>query len=127
MPTKICEESDLIMTVRAPVGYVERVGYQACVGRGVCIIRAKEITSEGFLLYLLQYMERYWLAIQQGSTFTAVNGDDIKGLQALLPQKKEQEMIVECLSAIDDTIAIKKLKLETWQKIKKGLLQQLFV
>ena len=38
-PTKICEVGDIILTVRAPVGAVARSIHNACIGRGVCVIR----------------------------------------------------------------------------------------
>lgn len=44
-----------------------------------------------------------------------------------IPCLAEQQKIADCLSSIDEVIAIKKQKLETWKNIKKGLLQQMFV
>ena len=39
MPTKTCEIGDVILTVRAPVGAVAKSLHNACIGRGVCVIR----------------------------------------------------------------------------------------
>lgn len=41
--------------------------------------------------------------------------------------KKEQQKIADCLSALDDVIKKQKEILEKWQELKKGLLQQMFV
>lgn len=41
--------------------------------------------------------------------------------------KKEQQKIVDCLSALDDVIKKQKEILEKWKELKKGLLQQMFV
>ncbi len=48
-PTKICEPFDLVMTVRAPVGYVVRIEFKACIGRGVCAIYLNDIRNINIL------------------------------------------------------------------------------
>ncbi len=124
-PTKECNIDDIIMTVRAPVGFVGRSVHHACIGRGVCAISSK-INTE-FLFQFLVSVEDSWKRIEQGSTFTAIGGDEVKKLMVLIPCGKEQQKIADCLSAYDEVIQIKKDKLEIWKEIKKGLLQQMFV
>ena len=125
-PTKICEPLDLVMTVRAPVGYVMRIEFKACIGRGVCAIRAKKINSN-YLLHYMTFKESEWKKIEQGSTFTAVNSDDVKMLKVLVPCLTEQQKIADCLSSLDKVIEKQKATLATWEELKKGLLQQMFV
>ena len=124
-PTKECNMGDIIMTVRAPVGFVGKSIHHACIGRGVCAISSK-INTE-FLFQFLVSVEDSWKHIEQGSTFTAIGGDEVKKLRVLIPCVKEQQKVADCLSAYDEAIQIKKDKLEVWKKIKKGLLQQMFV
>ena len=124
-PTKECDMGDIIMTVRAPVGFVGKSIHHACIGRGVCAISSK-INTE-FLFQFLVSVEDSWKHIEQGSTFTAIGGDEVKKLRVLIPCVKEQQKVADCLSAYDEAIQIKKDKLEVWKKIKKGLLQQMFV
>ena len=38
--TKICEQNDIIMSVRAPVGTLAKAKERCCLGRGVCAIKA---------------------------------------------------------------------------------------
>lgn len=125
-PTKICEPLDLVMTVRAPVGYVMRIEFKACIGRGVCAIRAKKINSN-YLLHYMTFKESEWKKIEQGSTFTAVNSDDVKMFKVLVPCLTEQQKIADCLSSLDKVIEKQKATLATWEELKKGLLQQMFV
>ena len=125
-PTKICEPLDLVMTVRAPVGYVVRIEFKACIGRGVCAIRAKKIDSN-YLLHYMAFKENEWKKIEQGSTFTAVNSDDVKMFKVSVPCLAEQQKIADCLSSLNEVIEKQKATLATWEELKKGLLQQMFV
>lgn len=124
-PTKECNIGDIIMTVRAPVGFVGKSIHHACIGRGVCAISSK-INAE-FLFQFLISVEESWKHIEQGSTFTAIGGDEVKKLLVYIPCAEEQQKIADCLSVYDEIIQIKKDKLEAWKEIKKGLLQQMFV
>jgi len=125
-PTKICEPLDLVMTVRAPVGYVVRIEFKACIGRGVCAIRAKKIDSN-YLLHYMAFKENEWKKIEQGSTFTAVNSDDVKMFKVSVPCLAEQQKIADCLSSLNEVIEKQKATLAAWEELKKGLLQQMFV
>ena len=62
-----------------------------------------------------------------GSNYPAINSDSLAEIKIDVPCIEEQKKIVDCLSAYDETIQIKKDKLEIWKEIKKGLLQQMFV
>lgn len=124
-PTKVSKPNDIIMTVRAPVGFVSKLGFAACIGRGVCAIRANE--DEDYIYYVLQNKESEWKYIEQGSTFTAVNSDDVSALIVPVPCLEEQQKIADFLSAYDEAISYAKQELEHWKQLKKGLLQQMFV
>ena len=126
-PTKICNSTDLIMTVRAPVGFVTEIGFRACIGRGVCALRANNKTFEKYIKFFLESIENNWRKIEQGSTFTAINSDVIEMLPINLPCLDEQQKIAELFSNFDEAIASAKKELEFWKELKKGLLQQMFV
>lgn len=124
-PTKVSEQNDIIMTVRAPVGYVAKLGFSACIGRGVCAIRPRKCID--YIFYVLQFKEYEWKYIEQGSTFTAINSEDVASLNIPFPCLDEQQKIANFLSAFDEAITYAKQELEKWKELKKGLLQQMFV
>lgn len=126
-PTKVCEIGDLILTVRAPVGAIAKSIHHACIGRGVCSIKNKLNSNIEFLYQFLLDYEAKWSRWEQGSTFTAVSGKDIKDIKIPFPSKEEQTKIAQFLSAIDKKIAVVQTQIEHTQQFKKGLLQQLFV
>ena len=126
-PTKTCEIGDLILTVRAPVGSIAKSLHNACIGRGVCsIINNKNSIQEYLYQFFLSY-ESKWIGLEQGSTFTAVSGSDIKGLKLNLPSIQEQQKIANFLSSIDVKIESTSQQITQTQSFKKGLLQQMFV
>ncbi len=125
-PTKECKIGDLILTVRAPVGAVAKSIHNACIGRGVCSIRNNSKSNIEYLFQFLLDYESKWVRLEQGSTFTAVSGTDIKTIEIPLPTLPEQTKIANFLSAIDDKINHTTTQIEKTQQWKKGLLQQMF-
>lgn len=123
-PTKVSEPNDIIMTVRAPVGYVAKLGFTACIGRGVCAIRANE--NEDFVYYVLQNKESEWKYIEQGSTFTAVNSDDVSSLIVSIPCFEEQQKIAGFLSTVDEVITQSEAEVQNLEQQKKSAMQKIF-
>ena len=82
---KECKIGDIILTVRAPVGYVAKSIHNACIGRGVCALRSKKNYFLNFVYYFLLYFEKEWKKLGQGSTFTAIGTNDIKNLKIRIP------------------------------------------
>jgi type I restriction enzyme, S subunit len=126
-PTKKCEIGDLILTVRAPVGSISKSLHKACIGRGVCAIRNNKLSTIEYLYQFLLSYEDKWKRIEQGSTFTAVNGDDIKSLKLNVPTIMEQKKIAGFLSSLDTKLEKINNQITQTQIFKKGLLQQMFV
>jgi type I restriction enzyme S subunit len=126
-PTKTCEIGDLILTVRAPVGSIAKSLHNACIGRGVCSITNNKNSIQEYLYQFFLSYESKWIGLEQGSTFTAVSGSDIKGLKLNLPSLPEQQKIATFLSSIDTKIESTSQQINQTQSFKKGLLQQMFV
>lgn len=122
--TKTCEDGDIIMSVRAPVGEIARATQKSCIGRGVCAIRNIDIEKD-FLYQLLLFEEYSWKNIEQGGTFTAINSNEIQKKTLVLPTTDEQTSIASVLINADKEIEIQKQKLAAMQEEKKGLMQVL--
>lgn len=121
-PTKIVEHNSIILTVRAPVGELAINEFNSCIGRGVCAIDSK---YKRFLFYYFENFKKKWKKFEQGSTFSAINSQDIKKLKILLPPLHEQNRIVAVLESWDKAIDVLSKKIKIKKNIKKGLMQQL--
>ncbi|MDM5250097.1 restriction endonuclease subunit S [Lysinibacillus sp. G4S2] len=122
-PTKICMPGDILMTVRAPVGSIAFSEHEACIGRGVCAI--KGTINQDYLYYQLIRKENMWGKIAQGSTFEAVNSNDIKELIINVPPEEEQIAISKVLQVFDRNLSLLYKELEELNNQKKALMQQL--
>ncbi len=123
--TKECLVGDILLSVRAPVGEISRSVHHACIGRGIAAIRAGEDVSQNYLYQWLLHFEPKWIRFSQGSTFEAVNSNDIKTLHIDVPQKEEQQNIASVLTNADKEVETLQQKLDCLHQEKKALMQQL--
>ena len=124
-PTKISLQNDLILTVRAPVGIVAENKMKVCIGRGVCALRNKSAIPTIYIYYALDYFSYKWKQIEQGSTFTSINGDDVKNFA--IPLVKDAEYSCTFLSKVDALIKCSIGLHLNYIKQKQYLLLQLFI
>jgi type I restriction enzyme, S subunit len=123
--TKICDAGDLIMTVRAPVGAIGIAVEYSCIGRGVCSFKPKN-ANRNFLFHLLIFNENKWKIVEQGSTFTAANSDQIRTFTIKIPiEEEEQTAIAQVLTDMDMEIEELERKLTKYKLIKQGMMQEL--
>ena len=112
--TKIGKKNDLIMSVRAPVGDM-----------AVCAIKGNE-----FIYQILSKMkiDGYWNALSTGSTFDAINSNDIKKTLISIPKEQEEQTAIgNFFKQLDDTIALHQKELAKYQQIKAACLEKMFV
>ncbi len=124
-PTKISLQNDLILTVRAPVGIVAKNKMKVCIGRGVCALRNKSAIPTMYIYYALDYSSYKWKQIEQGSTFTSINGDNVKNF--VIPLVDDAEYSCAFLSKVDALIKCLIDLHSNYIKQKQYLLSQLFI
>lgn len=123
-PTKTCEADDVLLTVRAPVGYTAIASKASCLGRGVCALNAK--SDNRFLFHALVYAEPTWGLYEQGSTFTAVNSNEVRSFSLAWPSDAEERAaIASLLDDVDRELLLLDVRRTKAQDVKTGMLQQL--
>jgi type I restriction enzyme, S subunit len=100
-PLKIAEPNDILISVRAPVGPTNLNTVRSCIGRGLAAIRCREDVYTKFILYFLRFNEGKLTQIGKGSTFEAINRDDLETIQVPLPSLSEQKHIAAILEKAD--------------------------
>ena len=99
-PTKIAERGDILISVRAPVGPTNIAPSRCCIGRGLAAVRGQKVEPT-FLLHFLRYQQPQLAARGKGSTFEAINRDDLENLRVPLPSLDEQMRIAALLEKAD--------------------------
>ena len=95
-PIKIVEKNDILMSVRAPVGDVNIATQKSCIGRGLASIRAKKVDYL-YLFYLLKEQKIKIEKMGVGSTFKAINKNNISSLKMSIVEMNKQNKIKKYL------------------------------
>jgi len=103
-PTKIAPANSLIMCVRAPVGDVNIIDREICIGRGLCALNPLGGISTNFMFFWVNYFKDIFEAQATGSTFTAISGEIIRNQSIPLPPLKEQQRILNHIQQIYDML-----------------------
>ena len=103
---KVAKKGAVLMSVRAPVGDLNMAHEDICIGRGLCSLEMKNGDNE-FLYYLLKANVSRLINNGSGTIFKSINKNDIESFQLFIPKNfKDQEMILNILSKIDNKIEI---------------------
>jgi type I restriction enzyme S subunit len=129
-PKKIAEKGDVLIAVRAPVGPTNICPERSCIGRGLAAIRGLEGVETHFILYLMRAHENLLSGIGTGTTFNAITGDKLKGVQVSLPPLPEQHRIVakieELFTRLDAGVeALKRIKAQL-KRYRQSVLKHAF-
>ena len=101
-PTRYAECNDVLMSVRAPVGSTNLAIEHCCLGRGLAGIRPIEGKSTSlFILYSMRSIESQIEGMGVGSTFKAINKDQVYKLPIPLAPLSLQEQFVELAEQSD--------------------------
>ncbi|MFB6144866.1 MAG: restriction endonuclease subunit S, partial [Candidatus Nanohaloarchaea archaeon] len=103
-PNKFCEEGDVLITIRAGVGELNRADKRYCIGRGIAALRGENRIKNDYLHYYLIALKPYWEKVSSGSTYSSITKKDIKNAPLPVPPMEEQEAIVEKLDQIFESI-----------------------
>ena len=120
---------DIVMSVRAPVGPINYVEREVCIGRGLASIRAKRSIQKGFLAKFL-LMNEGRINGHAGATFNSINKKEIEGILVPCPPIAEQERLVEVLdeafAAIDKAKANIERNLTNARELFQSRLNDIF-
>ena len=114
---KILPKDSILLTSRAPIGYLAIANNELCTNQGFKSIVLKENNNSLFFYYLLKNNIQYIINMSSGSTFAEISGSQVKNLEFYIPDILTQQKIAKVLSSLDD-------KIELNNKINQNLEQQ---
>lgn len=101
-PSRIAIANDVLMSVRAPVGSINIATEECCIGRGLAAIRPiEEKTTTMFIIYAMRVIEDTIANMGVGSTFKAINKDQVHKLPIPLANIELQNQFVELAEQSD--------------------------
>lgn len=129
-PTKIARPGDILISVRAPVGPTNVADFECCIGRGLAAIRCGKNSDRDFILNALRHFEATLVKKGSGSTFEAINRDDLESFEIPLPPLPEQQRIAgvlrEQMAMVEKARAAAQARLEAVKALPAAFLRQVF-
>lgn len=124
-PSKVADQGDILISVRAPVGPVNITTKKCCIGRGLAAIKAKTFNQD-FIYYNLIFQEDYIASLGTGSTFKAINKSQLENIQIKDFTLDEQFKIAYILSTLQKAIEQQNKLIVNAIELKKTLMYKLF-
>lgn len=124
-PTRVAEQGDTLVSVRAPVGDINMASEKCCIGRGVAAIRHKS-GSRSFTYYSMHELRSSLKTFEaHGTVFGAINKDQFYALPIVVPPIVLVHAF-ECFAAsLDDEIATLTQETITLTQMRDALLPRL--
>jgi len=84
-PSRIAEEDDILLSVRAPVGTLNIADTRCCIGRGLAAINSK-VRANSYIFNVMQDFKKLFDMMNSvGTTFGSITKDDLYSLQLVYP------------------------------------------
>jgi len=117
----LAEDGANIINRSSPIAYLTQGKFW--VNNHAHIMRMKNGDNR-FLLQLLE--KQNYVSLNTGTAQPKLNGEVVKKMMLVFPQKEEQTAIGTFFSALDNAITLHKRKLEFLHELKNGYLQRMF-
>lgn len=126
-PTKIAEQGDILISVRAPIGALNIANVQCCIGRGLAALTVNErLCYQKYLWYALECKVDELNSKGTGSTFKAINKKTLAETEISLPPLDEQRRIAAVLDKVSGLIAKRREQLDKLDELVKARFVEMF-
>lgn len=109
-PIRTAQKTDILMSVRAPVGDVNIANLDCCIGRGLCAIKFSGYYK--FLYFFLNSIKDKINNLGSGSTFNSISRDIIDNIDIPIISFDEQFSLINELEIKIDTYESTMLEIE---------------
>jgi len=130
-PTKIANAGDILISVRAPVGPTNLADQKCCIGRGLAAIRPNpNFVDRDFVWFYLQFSQKELEKKGQGSTFDAINGDDLNSIELpnidLTNQRQIAARLKAQLAEVETARQAAQVQLREADALRAGIYREAF-
>ena len=126
-PTKIAEQGDILISVRAPIGALNIASVQCCIGRGLAALTVNErLCYQKYLWYALECKVDELNSKGTGSTFKAINKKTLAETEIPLPPLDEQRRIAAVLDKVSGLIVNRREQLDKLDELVKARFVEMF-
>lgn len=125
---RLIPEGTVLMTSRAPIGYLAIAGKELCTNQGFksFIVDEDKINNE-YLYYLLKSNIDRIKSLGTGSTFAEVSASILKSFEIEIPDTTTQKEIASILSSLDDKIELNLQMNQTLEAMAQAIFKEWFV
>ena len=126
---KMLPVGTVLFTSRAGIGKTAILAKRGCTNQGFQSIVPYSNTLDSYFIFSrTEELKKYGELVGAGSTFVEVSGRQMENMQLMIPKTiGEQHIIGLLFSTLDHLITLHQSKLEKLQKIKKSMLESMFV
>ena len=119
----------VLFTSRAGIGKTAILAKEGCTNQGFqSIVPHKDKLDSYFIFSRTEELKKYAETVGAGSTFVEVSGKQMSNMNLMMPPTiKEQRIIGEYFKSLDHLITLHQRKRDELVKIKKYMLQNMFV
>lgn len=126
-PTKIAQEKDILISVRAPIGALNIANCECCIGRGLAALTVNEdVCTRKYLWHALSSKVDELNSKGTGSTFKAINKKTLAETEISLPPLDEQRKIAAVLDKVSDLIAKRRQQLDKLDEMVQSRFVEMF-
>ena len=126
--TRLLPKGAVLLTSRAPIGYVAIANNEICTNQGFkSLVLNEELAYNKFIYYWIKNNIDYLQSIGTGTTFAEISGNVVKEIEIQLPPLPEQKAIASVLSSLDDKIDLLRQQNQTLEALAETLFRQWFI
>lgn len=126
--TKLLPKGTVLLSSRAPIGYVAIASNPICTNQGFkSIVCNPDIIDNKYMYYWIKNNTEMLQSLGTGTTFAEISGSVVKSIDILLPPLEKQKRIASILSSLDDKIDLLHRENATLEAMAETLFRQWFI
>jgi len=124
-PNRMAKKGDTLLSVRAPVGDINKATSDCCIGRGIAVLRHKS-GCEAYTYYSMKDLSRNFKSFDsEGTVFGSINQKDLKALKVLKPSSTIVEVFTYAAGVMDQQILNFDIQIRILSQLRDTLLPKL--